>query len=255
MKYRVLPLATSEYSLKSLIQLKDKDKKTPDSINLFSCAEKYLIDPIYLVDKNMSGFYKFVKGCEAVDATAAFGWKAVFCNDIADDSEQSKKTEHEMIVFVSSSDGYERMCRLHSAAAISNAKGYARVDENLLRQHWSDKDLVLAIPFYGSFLHRNCLTNDSEAQYCYDWANPTFMLEDNGIPFDGTLRREALKFAAKYKNETQEAQTIYYEKYQDAEAYQALCCKNKRTSLEKPNLDYFCSDTFCFEHWELKNNE
>ncbi len=75
--------------------------------------------------------------------------------------------------------------------------------------------------------------------------NPIFFIEDNGLPTDGMMKKTVADFEA---NCVTDAQTIYYAKRADFKAYNAFRCIGKRSNLNKPNLEGFCSDSFCLEN-------
>ena len=90
-----------------------------------------------------------------------------------------------------------------------------------------------------------------------DFSKPTFLLENNGLPFEGLLRARVKQYAKDLGAETEEAKSIFYKNRNDVEALQAYKCICGRSfgnkTLSKPNLDHFGSNEFCFESWQEKN--
>ena len=81
-----------------------------------------------------------------------------------------------------------------------------------------------------------------------------YFIEDNNLPFDHLLKQAVLEFTNDGTDyPIVESQSIYYNNREDFKAYLTFRCINKRTTLNKPNLEHMCSDTFCFENWKEKN--
>ena len=123
------------------------------------------------------------------------------------------------------------------------------------KDNWNNKDLILAVPFYDSFIFYNCLTTNICVPEL-DFTEPVFFEEDNDLPFDdivSSAMKDFTKDGSKYN--TLKAQSIYYKNKQDFKAYLTFRCVNNRSTLDKPQLDHMGSDGFCFESWEGKNNE
>ena len=121
-----------------------------------------------------------------------------------------------------------------------------------LKNLWDDKDLLLCVPFYDSFLHRNTLENTVCVPE-FTFTKPTFFLEDNGVPFDDLLKDRVMSYVEMNGFETQDVKSIFYACREDFKAYLTFRCINNRSTLNKPNLDHMCSDEFCLESWKEKN--
>ena len=80
------------------------------------------------------------------------------------------------------------------------------------------------------------------------------ILEDNNLPFDELIKKSVLEFTNNGNDYSLvESQSIFYKNREDFKAYLTFRCISKRTTLNKPNLEHMCSDTFCFENWKEKN--
>ena len=121
-------------------------------------------------------------------------------------------------------------------------------DFKSLKEHWSDKNLLLCMPFYDSFIFRNSLEYTSCVPEL-DFAEPTFFLEQNHMPFDHLVSEKVKTFCSD-KYPTQKVQSIYYKGKKDFKSYLTFKCINNRTTLDRPNFDHMCSDQFCFESWK-----
>jgi hypothetical protein len=91
----------------------------------------------------------------------------------------------------------------------------------------------------------------------FSFCDPTYFIEDNGLPFDRFLQQKVKNFAAQNKNKVELTKSIYYKNKKDVTALQTYKCITGRTfgvkTLSKPNLDHFGSNEFCFESWKEHN--
>tara|TARA_B100000676_G_C17214536_1_gene406095 strand:+ start:134 stop:439 length:306 start_codon:yes stop_codon:yes gene_type:complete len=95
---------------------------------------------------------------------------------------------------------------------------------------------------------RNCLEYSSCVPEL-DYVEPTFFVEDNGLPFDNMVTKRVEKFC-EGKYPTQKVKSIFYKDEKDFKAYLTFRCINNRTTLDKPNFEHMCSDKFSFESWK-----
>ena len=123
---------------------------------------------------------------------------------------------------------------------------------NLLKEYWNDDHLRLCVPFYDSFLFYNTLMFANcmpELSFC----DPVFFTEENDLPYDNIL----LSLVESYvdgKHQMRKCKSVYYKDKAHFKAYLTFRCINNRSTLEKPELNNMCSDTFCLESWkELVN--
>ena len=82
-----------------------------------------------------------------------------------------------------------------------------------------------------------------------DFTEPTYFVEDNDLPFDNLIKLKVMNIS----NKIQKTQSIYYRNKKDFKAYLTFRCINKRSTLDKPELDHMTSDEFCVEGWKEKN--
>ena len=97
-------------------------------------------------------------------------------------------------------------------------------------------------------LHNNFLKGKA-AMPDFSFMNPTFLIEDNNIPFDYLIEDRIMKYVKK-GYETVKAKSIFYANKKDFKAYITFRCINSRTTLDKPNLDHMCSNEFSLESWK-----
>ena len=77
-------------------------------------------------------------------------------------------------------------------------------------------------------------------------------MENHKLPFDNILKNTILEYAKINNCEILNTHQIYFNKTNDAEAYQVFRLITNRnnygsSSIEEPNLDHFSSKYFSFE--------
>jgi|TARA_R100000081_G_C4820265_1_gene179256 DNA polymerase III alpha subunit len=244
----MIPVFKSTYSIgKSILTLDDSDKEGgPDSI--FTICEENDIKLLVLVEDSMTGFVTAHNKCKEREIDLVFGLRLTCCNDISEED----NSDHKIIIFANNDDGCRLLYRIYSYAHTGNGK----VDFKFLNSVWDDS-VELIIPFYDSFIFNNnfhlkkCVPN-------FNKINPTFWIEDNGLPFDHLLKEKVLRFARgnlfTENRPIRKVKSILYKNRCDAEAlqtYKILCNRNfgRAATLSCPNLDHFGSNEFCFESY------
>jgi len=256
----VIPLWTSHYSIGTSILTLDEppDKDKPDEIKDYLTGPRSIIqlcvdnniNPLFLVENNMSGFVKAYKNSQDKNLKLNFGLKLVVCNNINEKSPESLKTEHKVIVFARNSNGYKRLLKIYSEAATHGFYYRPRIDAATLELLWSKKDLLLAHPFYFSFLHRNLLYF-SNCQPNFNFADNVFFVEKNDLPFNYLIENAVDKFCHG-KDIKVNTQTIYYEKPEDFKTFLTYKCINSRNTLDAPNIEHCASNQFNLEYWKTR---
>lgn len=241
-------LFKSHYSVgKSILTLeKPAPLDTSGPVSIFSIAKEYKLPQITIVDDSLSGFLQAYTYAKDLKIKLIFGLRITVCEDITDKSEASLKKNSKIIIFPKTSKGYKTLIKLSTKASTEGFYYEPRLDYRLLNDNYSD-DLLVAIPFYDSFLYNNTL----RSHLCvpdFTSFNPIFFVEDNNLPTDNLLEAKVNHYA-KDKYQIQKTQSLFYHKKEDFLAYLTFRCINNRTTLNKPNLDHMASDTFCVEHW------
>ena len=120
---------------------------------------------------------------------------------------------------------------------------------------WDKQNLDLVVPFYDSFLFKNLFLFNS---FTCDMSSlsPSFIIEDNELPFDVLLNDFVKDYCEKNSFNILDAKSIYYNKRVDFDAfvcYKLICSRNsfsaRKSSLDKPNLDHMGSREFCLESY------
>ncbi len=233
----MIPIFSSHYSFgKSILTLELPSKCNPNgSRSIFSIAEEENLKEIFLLENSMTGFPQAVKNSEELGIQLIFGVQLFF------------EGGHKINVFARNSEGCKLLNKIYSETYSTED---SKCNDKILSYHWSEDNLLLAIPFYDSFLHQNLTTFDACTPNLLPF-RPTFFTQTNHLPFDFLIRDAAEQYARNNNLETQEVKSILYENKDDVDALQTYKCicsrKFGKRSLSKPNLDHFGSNEFCME--------
>lgn len=242
----VIPLFKSHYSIgRSILTLENKETGDgyPDSI-IQICKENKLKE-LYLVEDNMSSFLEAYTNCKINNIKLNYGLRLSITDSIEDKNEESLLKTSKIIIFAKNSQGYQALIKLFSIASKSGFYRFPRLDyKNLLLNF--NENLILAIPFYDSFIFNNSLKN----YICipeFGEIKPVLFIEDNDLPFDDLVKQKVLLYAKENKLEVYKAKSIYYHKKDDFKAYLTFRCINNRNTLDRPELNHMSSNEFCFQ--------
>ena len=248
----MIPLFKSHYSIgKSILTLSEAGKSEanqPDSIIDIALSEK--LDKIFLVEDGMAGFMEAYTNCRKANLPLCFGARMVLCRDMKKKDDESRESEHRVVVFMTRPEGYESLVKIVSCASTDGFYYLPRLDCDTLKKLWS-KGLALAIPFYDSFLFQNTMSF-ATCVPDFPFASPVLFLEDNGLPFDSLIASKVVSYAASNKLEVVQAQSVFYKNYRDFKAYLTFRCLHNRSCLETPRLEFMGSNQFCFEAFKDK---
>lgn len=251
---KVLPIFRTHYSLgRSIITLAAPNKEFDPNypLSVFDIAKKHDLQQVVVVDESVSGFLEALQNSEKAKVKLIYGLQLRCMDSITIKSESSLKTIHKLIVFIKNAAGYADLIKIASCAAKEGFYYKPNIDLTHLKKLWTD-NLKLAVPFYDSFLFKNSI----EGSICvpnFSFAQPTFFIEDSGLPFDGLLKKKVEAYASSFNMPTQLARSIYYYQRSDFTSYLTFRCINERTTLDKPQLEHMSSDNFCFECWKEQN--
>jgi DNA polymerase III subunit alpha len=254
--YNVLPLFKSHYSLgKSILTLEEPtDKKgKPVENSIFHLLKSNKLDTLVLVEDNISGLLQASKVADENKIKLVFGIRLSVVNDMTERSEEALKKIAKYVVFARNPAGYKKLIKIWSSAAKDGFYYEPRIDFKALKSFWDDKNLMLAIPFYDSFLYLNSYESHIHVPE-FSFTKPVIFQENNDLPFDDMLNAKVEKFAKDNKLDLVPAQSIFYAKHEDYLAYITFRCIHNRTTIEKPELQHMASNEFCFEKW-MKINE
>ena len=243
------PLFKSHYSIgRSILNLsilEDSDK-AEDSILLMS--KKAGLEEVCLVDDSMSGFLEAYMSSKEIGLKLIFGLRVTLCSDMFKKNEESRSSNSKIVIFCKNTKGYKTLVKIFGEASKDGFYYEPRIDIPKLKEHWNNRDLMICIPFYDSFLFSNFLNGGSFVPD-FSFCEPKFFIEDNELPFDETLSDKVESYC-KNAHDIERVKSIFYCKRLDFISYLTFKCINKRTTLNKPNLDHMCSEEFCFESWQ-----
>lgn len=250
----MLALFKSHYSIGKSILTLDDPKKTSEngSDSIFKIAKDHSLSSVILVEDTLIGFFEAFKRSKELNIQLIFGLRLSMRNSSLPDDENS---HHKVIIFSKNPNGCKLLNKIYSKA-FCDFEGF--LDFKSLKELWNNEDLKLVIPFYDSFLFMNHFSFNNclpDFQFCV----PTFLTEDNGLPFDHLLVNKVHDFANTLNAPVNKAKSIYYKDKKDSTAFQTykIICNRmagKERTLSRPELNHFCSDEFCFESWKEKSN-
>jgi DNA polymerase-3 subunit alpha len=242
----MIPLFKSHYSLgRSILTLEDKPEtdEYPDSI--IQIAKENKLSEIFLVEDNMSSFLEAYTNTKNNNIKLNYGLRVSVTENISDKTDESRLKNSKFILFFKNKKGYELLTKLFSIAAKDGFYYEPRLDYSTIEKNWTE-DLILAIPFYDSFIFNNTLKNTICVPQL-NFTKPIVFIEDNDLPFDLIIKEKMLSFAEKNDLEVFNAKSIYYNSKKDFKTYLTFRCINNRSILNKPELDHMTSNEFCFE--------
>ena len=249
----ILPLFKSHYSLgRSILTLEEEGSSMGNGPrSIIDLAKENDIESPLLVEDSMGGFLQAYNNFTSSKINFIFGIRMTFCPDIKVKDEESLNQSSKYIIFAKNSSGYKRIIKIYSLAAKDGFYYHPRLDFENLKKLWSNKDLVLGVPFYDSFIYKNLLTYNACVPD-FSFTDPVFFVEDNNLPFDNLIQQKVTEYCAN-KFELRSAKSIFYEKKEDFKSYLTFRCINNRTTLNRPNLEHMCSDEFSLEGWASQN--
>jgi len=244
----MIPLFKSHYSLgRSILTLEDKDQSDdyPDSI--IQIAKEHKLKEISIVEDNMSSFLEAYTNTKNNNIKLNYGLRISITESITEKNEESIQKTSKIILFVKNKNGYEKLTKLFSIAAKSGFYYGPRLDYKILKENWNE-DLILAIPFYDSFIFNNTLKN----MICipqFEFTKPIIFIEENDLPFEDIIKNKVKKYAEENSLEVYRVKSIYYNKKKDFKSYLTFRCINNRSILNKPELEHMSSNDFSFESY------
>tara|TARA_R100000008_G_scaffold67884_1_gene44988 strand:+ start:7520 stop:8284 length:765 start_codon:yes stop_codon:yes gene_type:complete len=245
----IIPIFKSHYSLgRSILTLNPpKDPSEIDSSDsVFDICSDLGLREMFLVDDNMTGFLEAYTNAESLKVKLIFGLRLTFCPDALNKSEEGRHHSYKNIIFAKNAAGYRQLIKIYTFAAQEGFYYEPRIDFSHLKPLWTN-DLLMAVPFYDSFLYNNKYT-DSQCVPDFSFCDPIFFIEDNDVLLDKDMQRRVKDFCDN-TYATQKTKSIYYRDKKDFSAYLTFRCINKRTTVDKPNFDGMCSDRFCYESY------
>lgn len=234
---RTIPLFKTHFSIGKSILTIDKIFELADSEN-----------QIVIVDESFSGLRRIVKKAKNSEKKVRFGLRIDCSNEGGDSSK--------VILFAKNNKGIKVIKNIYSKA-FTKREGVC--DFNDIK----DQNVLVAIPFYDSFLHKSIHNFGNYNLPIQDLTECWIFIEENGHPFDYQIQREIELLKEKgFENLTfKNAKTILYEKSVDFPAFQGYksSCNRKmggrQINIDAPELEDCSSDKFSWEQYKYGREE
>lgn len=247
----IIPVFTSHHTIGRSILTLDKDKKIDPNkpVSILTIAKTHGEEAVFVVDTDISGYWKLYQNSKALGVKAIFGLKLTMCSNLDSKEEDVEKTESNVIVAFKNSQAYYDFVSLYSMASTTGRRGhFRRLDWNTLRSRWTD-NLLLFVPFYSSFIAKNLMELDHQSIPEFGKLNPVFFSENHDLPFDGIINEGIEKYTASEGYAIQPSHKVLYYKDADVMKHLTFQCMSKRKTWDKPELPHYSSDQFSYESY------
>jgi len=247
----IIPLFYDQSSFKSILTYWKAKECTPDGpSSIVQICKDNNIKKCVGISRNFSTFIDAWKNLKDIGTELIWGIEFVMCDDAKVHDDDSRKNEHKIIVLMKNKDGYKNLLNIYTACHSNPDNKYyvQRFDYKQLKPLWSD-NLILAIPFFDSFIDKNLLQYGATIVPDMSFTKPIIFRETGSkLPFE-SLIHAAL---SRYNNiglEEVQTKTIYYKNRADFRAYSVYRAIMNKELHSKPNMDHFGSQEFCFESY------
>ena len=250
----LVPFFVSDHSIgESILTIDDESEiNTKKPASIVAISETYALPVTYVVERGMSSYWKLYSAfSKRPKLKLAFGVKIDIC---ANPTAEEKTDVSSLIIFLKNTQGYYDMIKMYSEASLRNKSKSPILSWEMLSE-FITPNLLVVVPFYSGFLARNTLRLNCSILPNFGKIKPVFTLENHDIPFDSVIEGITKSFCTTNGYETLNTHHIYYYLNQHVSAHQAFLCIDKRSHLEKPNLESYCSDQFSFESYLQRNGE
>lgn len=188
-----------------------------------------------------------------------FGLKLTIVPDMTVKTPEADVNKSSVIVFMKDSvkptgisPSYTDLLKLNNLAWTTGRAAQGRLDWAALKRLWTP-NLVLALPYFSSFIARNLLTMASIVPDLP--CTPTLFREvDSELPFAELIDEAIERYVASNPAPIQRVKSIYYRDsaaFEDYTLFRARSTRSKGKSgtLSAPGVDNLCSDRFSFQAW------
>lgn len=247
-----LPLFKSHFSIgRSILTLEDEEKEENQPDSIIDIAKDNNLKEVCLVEDNMTSFLQAYTNTKKNNLKLRYGLRISINDDMNEKTEESRRKISKIVIFFKNEEGYKDLIKIFSNAAKEGFYYEPTIDFKTLKSLWTDKNLILCIPFYDSFIFNNTL----KGMVCVpdlEFTKPILFVENNSLPFDHIIKDKVLSYAQANKLEVLNTKSIYYKDNKDFKAYLTFRCINNRSTLNKPELSHMTSNRFSFESLNLK---
>tara|TARA_R110000765_G_scaffold10880_1_gene33329 strand:+ start:279 stop:980 length:702 start_codon:yes stop_codon:yes gene_type:complete len=229
----MVPLFKSQFSVGKSILTSEK---------ILDIAKINQLEKVVLLEDTFYGFRVFNKLFQEEGIPLVFGLRISVVNTDGDFNEKPSK----LAIFAKNNQGIQDLKRISSNAALNDRN-------SLVLSEYGESDfenLKVCVPFYDSYVFNN-LFHFGLSHIDIKHLDPVYFIEDNNHPFDFQIKSVIDNLGVK----TQTAKTILHHNKDEFEAlqmYKASCSRSqgRAPTFQRPNLDHFCSDDFCWESYK-----
>lgn len=250
----IIPLFYDHSSKGILVSWKESECIENGPQSIVKLAKEAGLKEVFGISDNFHTFFESQKNLKDQKIDYRFGLSMIMCADTNDKNEESLKTNHKIIIWGKNAASYRDLIKIYSAcnSNIDNKYYVQRFDFQKLNKLWTD-NLILSIPFFDSFIHKNTL--EFGCNIIPDFPAPPviFREQDSGLPFESLINKALDNYNKDNKFEEIKCKSIYYEKKDDFKAYMTYRAIKNRSTFQKPELNDFCSNKFCYESWKELN--
>lgn len=248
----IIPLFYDQSSFKSILTYwKEKDSHASGPSSIVQICKENNIKKCVGISKNFSTFIDAWKNLKDVGCELIWGIEFTFCDDAKIHVDESRNNEHKVIILMKNKDGYKDLLNIYTACHSNPDNKYyvQRFDFNQLRPLWTD-NLILALPFFDSFIARNLLTYGAAIVPDFNLIKPVLFREvGSDLPFEHLIHNALDKYNKNKGLEEFDTKTIYYKNRADFRAYSVYRAIMNKESHQRPNMEHFGSQEFCFESY------
>lgn len=220
--------------------------------DVFRLAGDNRLDSVVLIEDMMIGFPEALRLSKKTGIKLIYGIRFDICNSLEESYEDIVSSRCKMIAIMKNDDGYKDLIKLYTSVHTNDKKC---IDYKILRDIWdSSSNIDFGLPFYDSFIAKNCLTL-SNCLPDFGIKSPFVCVENNCHPFDDIVQDRVKQYCSINENRIVFCKSIYYENYDDFDSYtvyRLICGRSVygNSTLDRPNLPHFGSNKFCFQDWK-----
>lgn len=252
----IIPIFKDHSSNGILVPWKHKECTEAGAKSIIDICKESNSDKCYLISDNFHSFIEAWENTEEEKLQLIFGLEVLMCNDSLDKSDNAKKSNHKIILWMESEDSYQKMIKLSTAWKTNKDNeldGTYRFDYKQLKQYFDEKSMKFMIPYFDSFIQKNLLIYNAGVIPDISFIKNIWVQSeiDSGVPYSRLLDIEIDNFI-KNNNNCQKLQTKtcnYYNK-KDFLAWQINQCIHNHSDFSNPRKEFMCSDNFSFEDYK-----
>lgn len=251
----IVPIFYDTNSLKSILTWWDaRYIKVGGPQSILDLCKEGGLKRCFFVSTNFSTLKDAYAACKKNGITLIPGIEFIMCDDAKVHSAESRQNEHKIIVFMKNGAGYEALLRIYSKCHTDTENKYfiRRFDYNQLTPLWTS-DLHLSVPFFDGFISKNVLQHGANIMPDFAFCSKEksiFREVNTEHPLEVLINKAIDKFQKVNNWNEKPTKTIYYKNREDFKAYTVYRCIEEGTTFDKPELEMFCSNSFCWESFK-----